>query len=150
MAQRDKCVSLVCEPGVSTAALLDPAENEPSEHRLRCVRVYGPGWGGLPLRDLIAQIVDRADPDALTDDGLKAGFVTLTDPGEGYDRMVLLVTEAQSLQPSALYYVQFAYLSSPRLRILFAGQASLRDILAKPAADRHRWSGPVWLPRSCF
>ncbi len=133
LAQRDECVSLICEPGLSTAALLDPAENALSEHRLRCVRVYGPGWGGLALRDLIAQIVGRADPDALTDDDLKAGFVTLTEPGEDYDRVVLLVTEAQNLQLPALHYIQFAYLSSPRLRIVLAGQPSLRAILAKPA-----------------
>jgi len=133
VAHRDECVLLKCESGVSTAALLDLAENELSNHRLRCVRVYGPARGELALRDLIAQIVGRADPDALTDADLKAGFVTLTEPGEGFDRVVLLVTEAQNLQPSAMHYVQLAHHSSPRLRVVLAGQPKLAATLAEPA-----------------
>jgi len=130
VAHWDECVSLVCAPGVSAADLLDPAECELSNRRLRCVRVYGPTLGGLALRDLIAQIVGRADPDALTDHDLKAGFRTLTEPGAGYDRVVLLVTEAHNLRFSALHYVQLACQSSPKLRVVLAGQPSLAAILA--------------------
>ena len=138
VARRDECVLLMCEPGISTAALLDLAENELSDHRLRCVRLYGPARGGLALRELIAQIVGRADPDALTDADLKAGFMTLTEPGDGYDRVVLLVTEAQNLQPSAMHYIQFAHHSSPRLRVVLAGQPGLTAILATPAFTQLR------------
>ena len=131
MARGDECVSLLCEPGISTAAVLDEAENELSSHRLRCVRVYGPASGGLTLRDLVAQIVARADPDAITDADLKAGFVTLTEPGEGYDRVALLVTEAHNLLPSAMRYIQLACRCSPKLRIALAGQPGLAAVLAQ-------------------
>lgn len=130
VAHEDECVSLLCEPGLSTAAVLDEAENELSGHGLRCVRVYGPASGGLTLRDLVGQIVARADPDALTDVDLKAGFVTLTEPGEGYDRVALLVTEAQNLLPAAMRYIQLACRSSPKLRVALAGQPSLAGALA--------------------
>ncbi len=174
VARRDECVSLLCEPGGSTAVLLDEAENELSSHRLRCVRVYGPSSGRLALRDLVAQIVDRADPDALTDHDLTAGFVTLTEPGEGYDRVALLVTEAHNLTPSALRYIQLACRSGPKLRVVLAGQRALAAILAReefadlrqritrtlelPGPNRGRasslaswalglWSGPTGLRR---
>ena len=130
VAHGNECVSLLCEPGISTAAVLDEAENELSSHGLRCVRVYGPASGGLALRDLVAQIVVRADPDALTDHDLKAGFVTLTEPGEGYDRVALLVTEAHNLLPSAMRYIQLACRSSPKLRVALAGQRGLTTALA--------------------
>ncbi len=130
VAHGDACVSLMCEPGLSTAAVLDEAENELSGHGLRCVRIYGPASGGLSLRDLVGQIVARADPDALTDADLKAGFVTLTEPGEGHDRVVLLVTEAQNLLPAAMRYIQLACRSSPKLRVALAGQPGLAGALA--------------------
>jgi hypothetical protein len=131
VAQGNECVSLLCQPGLSTAAVLDEAENKLSSHGLRCVRVYGPASGRLTLRDLVAQIVVRADPDALTDGDLKAGFVTLTEPGEGYDRVALLVTEAHNLLPSAMRYIQLACRSSPKLRVALAGQPGLTAALAQ-------------------
>lgn len=130
VAHWDECVLFLCAPGVSTAAVLDPAETELSGHRLRCVRAYGPASGALALRDLIAQMVGRADPDALTDQDLRAGFVTLTEPGEDYDRVVLLVTEAHNLQPSALDYIQLACQTSLKLRVALAGQPRLAVTLA--------------------
>ena len=130
VAHGDECVSLLCEPGLSTAAVLDEAETELSGHGLRCVRVYGPASGGLTLRNLVGQIVARADPDALTDADLKAGFVTLTEPGEGYDRVALLVTEAQNLLPAAMRYIQLACRSSAKLRVVLAGQPGLAEALA--------------------
>ena len=131
VAHADGCMSLLCGPGLSTAAVLDEAENELSGHGLRCVRVYGPASGGLTLRDLVAQIVPRADPDALTDHDLQAGFVALTEPGEGYDRVALLVTEAHNLLPSAMRYIQLACRSSPKLRVALAGQPGLASYLAQ-------------------
>ncbi len=131
VAHGDECVSLLCKPGLSTAAVLDEAENELSSHGLRCVRVYCPASGGLALRDLVAQIVVRADPDALTDGDLKAGFATLTEPGEGYDRVALLVTEAHNLLPSAMRYIQLACRSSPKLRVVLAGQPGLTAALGQ-------------------
>ncbi len=148
VARGDECVSLLCEPGLSTAAVLDEAENELSSHGLRCVRVYGPASGGLTLRDLVAQIVPRADPDALTDHDLKAGFVTLTEPGEGYDRVALLVTEAHNLLPSAMRYIQLACQSSPKLRVALAGQRGLVAVLAPEefAGLRQRMTRTLELP----
>lgn len=149
VARRDECVSLLCAPGGSSAALLDEAENELSSHRFRCVRVYGPSSGKLSLRDLVAQIVDRADPDALTDHDLKAGFTTLTEPGEGYDRVALLVTEAHNLTSSALHYIQLACRSGPKLRVALAGQRALAAVLAQDefAFLRQRISRTLQLPR---
>ncbi len=130
MARGDESVSLLCGPGLSTAAVLDEAENELSSHGLCCVRVYGPASGGLSVRDLVAQIVARADPDALTDDDLQAGFLALTEPGEGHGRVALLVTEAHNLLPSAMRFIQLACRSSPRLRVALAGQPGLAAVLA--------------------
>ena len=148
VAHGDGCVSLTCEPGLSTAAVLDEAENELSGHGLRCVRVYGPASGGLNLRDFVGQIVVRADPDALTDADLKAGFVTLTEPGEGYDRVALLVTEAQNLLPAAMRYIQLACRSSPKLCVALAGQPGLAGTLAPDefAYLRQRITRTIQLP----
>lgn len=148
VAHWDECVLLLCLPGVSTAMLLDPAEAELSSHRLRCIRVYGCASGRLALRNLIAQIVGRADPDALTDHDLRAGFVTLTEPGADYDRVVLLVTEAHTLQPSALDYIQLACQSSLRLRVVLAGEPILAATLATDrfAHLRQRMSRTLDLP----
>ena len=148
VAQGDECVSLLCAPGLSTAAVLDEAENELSNHGLRCVRVYGPASGGLTLRNLVGQIVARADPDALTDADLKAGFVTLTEPGEGYDRVALLVTEAHNLLPAAMRYVQLACRSSLKLRVALAGQPGLVGALASDefAYLRQRITRTLQLP----
>ena len=126
LAHGNECVSLLCGPGLSTAAVLDEAENELSGHGLRCVHAYGPASGGLTLRDLVGQIVARADPDA----DLKAGCVTLTEPGESFDRVALLVTEAQNLLPAAMRYTQLACRSSPKLRVALAGQPGLAEALA--------------------
>ncbi len=148
VARGDECVRLICEPGLSTAALLDEAENELSSHGLRCVRVYGPASGALTLRDLVGQIVARADPDALTDGDLKAGFATLTEPGEGCDRVALLVTEAHNLLPSAMRYIQLACRSSPKLRVALAGQPGLAAVLAPDefAGLRQRITRTLELP----
>ncbi len=148
VAHSDECVRLVCRPGVGAATLLDQAEAELFSHRLRCVRVDGSASGGLPLKDLITQVVGRADPDALRDCDLEAGFVALTEPGEGYDRVVLLVDEAHNLQPSAVHYVQFACQSSPKLRVVLAGQPSLDVTLAndKFAYLRQRVTRTLELP----
>lgn len=132
----DECVRLACGPGADAVALLDQAQAELSTHRLRCVRVHGPMSGGpasgrLALHGLVAQILGQADLDALGDSDLKAGFVALTEPGEGYDRVVLLVTEAHSLQPSAMHYIQLACQAGPKLRVVLAGQPSLAATLAR-------------------
>ncbi len=148
VAHGDECVNLLCEPGASTATLLDVAESELSGHGLRCVRVYGPSSGGLALRDLVAQIVDRADPNALTDHDLKAGFLTLTEPGAGCSRVVLLITEAHNLMPSALHYIQLACRAGPRLRVALAGQRGLAAALAQEefAPLRQRIARTLELP----
>ncbi len=130
VADRYGCVGVISRAAVGTAALLDQAAQELSSRRIRCVRVHGPAAGGLASRDLIAQIVARPDPGALTDADLKAGFRTLTEPGEGFRRVALLVSEAHSLLPSALRYVQLAHQASPaKLCIVLAGKPDLATAL---------------------
>ncbi len=112
-------------------ALLNQAELELSSRSIRCVRIYGPASGGLAVRDLIAQVVGRPDTANLTDGDLKAGFIALTEPGEHYELVALLVAEAHTLLPSAMRYIQLACRSSPKLRVVLAGQASLTATLAQ-------------------
>ncbi len=126
VAERYGCVGVISRAAVGTAALLDQTAQELSDRRIRCVRVQGPAAGGLASRDLIAQIVARPDPGALTDAELKAGFKTLTEPGEGFRRVALLVSEAHSLLPSAMRYVQLARQASPaKLCVVLAGKPGL-------------------------
>lgn len=124
------CVIVAGRMGIGTAASLNQAEYELSDYRVRCIRVHGAPSGGFSLRDLIAQVVDRPDAATLTDHDLKAGFLALTEPGEGCDLVVLLVAEAHSLLPSAMRYIQFACRSSPKLRVVLAGHPNLAATLA--------------------
>lgn len=124
------CVVVTGRAGAGTTALLNQAEYELSSYCVRCVRVHGPASGGLALRDLIAQVVGRSDAAALMDHELKAGFLALTEPGEGCDLVALLVAEAHSLLPSAVRYIQLACRSSPKLRVVLAGHPSLATALA--------------------
>jgi len=123
-------MGVIARDGADTVALLVQMERELSGRHIRCIRVYGPSSGGLAPKDLIAQVVGRPDPDALTDDDLKAGFMALTGPRSGYAAVALLVTEAHNLQPSAVRYLQLASRSSPELRIVLVGGASLTSVLA--------------------
>ena len=126
VADRYGCVGIISRSAVGTAALLDQMAQELAGRRIRPVRVQGPAAGGLASRDLIAQIVARPDPGALTDADLKAGFRTLTEPGDGFRRVALLVSEAHSLLPSAVRYVQLARQASPaKLCVVLAGKPGL-------------------------
>lgn len=135
VADRYGRVAVISRATGGTTALLDQTAYELSQRRMRCVRVQGPASGGLALRGLIAQLIGR-DPGALTggaltDGDLKAGFMALTDPGQGYDRVALLVAEAHGLLPSAARYIQLACQSSPtKLCVVLAGQPSLAAVLA--------------------
>ncbi len=130
VAGQGGCVGVVARDGVDTVALLVQMELELSSRRIRCIRVYGPSSGGLAPKDLIAQIVGRPDPGALTDDDLKAAFMALTGSGNGHAAVALLVTEAHNLQPSAARYLQLASRSSPELRIVLVGGPNLAGVLA--------------------
>ena len=125
------CVSVAGVADTATAALLDQTERELSSLRYRCVRISASMSGGLALRDLIAQVVGRPNATGLTDHDLKAGFVALTEPGEDYNLVALLVSEAHNLLPSAVRYLQLACQSSPTLRVVLAGQYGLAAILAQ-------------------
>ncbi len=148
VAYWDECASLIAEPGIGTTALLSQVERELSSRGVQCIRIYGSLSGELAVRDIIAQLVGRADPGALTDDDLKAGFVALTEPHEGHDRLALLVTEAHSLLPSALRYIQLACQSSPKPRVVLAGEPGLAVTLAADefAPLRHRITRSFALP----
>lgn len=130
VADRYGCVGVISRAAAGTAALLDQTAQELSGRGIRCVRVQGPAAGGLASRGLIAQIVARPHPGALTDADLKAGFRALTEPGEGFRRVALLVSEAHSLLPSALRYVQLARQASPaKLCVVLAGKPGLAAAL---------------------
>lgn len=129
-ADRHGRVTVISRTAGSMAALLDQTAHELSQRHMRCVRVQAPASGGLALRGLIAQLAGR-DPGALTDGDLKAGFIALTEPGEGYGRVALLVAEAHGLLPSAARYIQLACQSSPaKLCVVLAGQPGLAAVLA--------------------
>lgn len=130
VALSDECVRLVSEAGAGTAGVLDQAATELSSRGLRCILVDGSASGGLALRALITQIIGRADPATLSDSDLEAGFVALTEPGDGCRRVILLVAEAHDLQPSAMQYIQFACQSGAKLRVVLAGRRSLDATLA--------------------
>lgn len=129
VASRDECAILVGEAD-ATAAVLDRVGRELPGRRVRCVRVTTPPAGALVLSGLVAQVAGRSDAGALTDADLEAGFLALTDPGEGYDRVALLVEGAQALSPPALRYLQLVCRSGPRLRLVFAGAPGLDAVLA--------------------
>lgn len=136
VADRYGRVAVISRAGGGTAALLDQTEQELSSRGIRCVRVQGSASGSLTLRGLVAQLTGQPDPGALTDNDLtdrdlKAGFMALTEPGQGYGRVALLVAEAHSLLPSAVRYIQLACQSSPtKLCLVLAGQSGLAAVLA--------------------
>lgn len=135
VAAWDECVSLVSTSSAATAAVLEWAERDLSDRGIRCVRVYGASSGeGFGLRDLMVQVIDQdrgqVSPAVLTDADLKAAFTSLTKPGEGYDRVALLVAEAHNLLPPAVQYIQLACRSSSKLLVVLAGQPSLTATLA--------------------
>jgi len=125
------CVSVAGVADAATAALLDQTERELSSLRYRSVRISASMSGGLALRDLIAQVISRSNAAGLTDHDLKAGFVALTEPGEDYNLVALLVSGAHNLLPSAVRYIQLACQSSPTLRVVLAGQSGLAATLAE-------------------
>lgn len=129
VVSRDECAMLVGAAD-ATAAVLDRVGRELPRHRVRCVRVSSPPAGVLALSGLVAQVAGRSDAGALTDADLEAGFLALTDPGEGYDRVALLVEGAQVLSASALRYLQLVCRSGPRLRLVFAGAPGLDAVLS--------------------
>ena len=130
VADRYGCVGVISRAAVGTAALLDQTARELSDRRIRCVRVQGPAAGGLASRGLIAQIVARPDPGALTDADLRAGYRALTEPGEGFRRVALLVSEAHGLLPSAVRTIQLARQASPaKLCVVLAGKPGLAAVL---------------------
>lgn len=151
VASWDECVLLMGATGagaVTVGAVLDRAVPDLSARRVRCVRVRAPASGGLALRGLMAQVVGRDDPDALTDEGLEAGFAVLTEPGDGYDRVALMVEDAHALLPPAVRYIQLACRSGPLLRVVLAGRPGLEAVLAgEEFADlRRRFTRRLVLP----
>ncbi len=126
----DECVSLIGQPGFDAAQALNQAAQELRKQAVRCVRVAGSVNGGLALRPLIAQILGRTGLDTLTDADLQAGFEALVEPGPGNQRVALLIGDAQTLHPASLRYIQLACRTSPKLRVVLAGQAGLSRHLA--------------------
>ena len=127
VASWDECVLLLGATGaeaVTVGAVLDRAVPDLSARRVRCVRVRAPSSGGLALRGLMAQVVGRTDPNALTDEDLEAGFAVLTEPGDGYDRVALMVEDAHALLPPLATYIAADSEHAPHADVLDAIRAA--------------------------
>ena len=131
VASWDECVSLIGTADAGTAEVLDQAEPELRLGGIKCIRVGGWRPARLAGRDLMAQVLGLSNPDALTDDDLRAGFAALTEPGDGCSRVALLVAGAHALLPSATRTIQFACRTSPKLLVVLAGQPGLSALLAE-------------------
>lgn len=122
MAGRD---AVVDGPGASV--LLDQAAALLAARRLRVLRAAAAGPEGLGLEELMAQVAGR--PDAGSPDGpsLEQGSQALTVLDGRCDGIVLLVDDAETVQPAALRYIQLACRTSVKLRLVLAGMPNGLD-----------------------
>ncbi|MGI4953465.1 MAG: hypothetical protein ACRYGM_16800 [Janthinobacterium lividum] len=116
MAGRD---AVVDGPGASV--LLDQAAALLAARRLRVLRAAAAGPEGLGLQELMAQVA--GGPDAGSPDGtsLEQGAQALTVLDGRCDGIVLLLDDAETVQPTALRYIQLACRTSAKLRLVLAG-----------------------------
>lgn len=110
-------------------ALLDAAASHLSTLRSRALRVAGVSPNGLTLPALMAQVTGQPDPGSRNDEFLKQGFQALTVPDATCDRIVLLISDANTLQPGALRYIQFACRASTKLQLVFAGKRGFLEMV---------------------
>lgn len=110
-------------------ALLDAAADHLATLRSRALRVAGASPNGLTLTALMAQVTGQPDPGSRNDEFLKQGFQALTVPDATCDRIVLLISDANTLQPAALRYIQFACRASTKLQLVFAGKRGFLEMV---------------------
>ena len=110
-------------------ALLDEAAACLTTLRCRALRAAGTLEDGLSLPILLAQVTGQPYLSARNDEFLKQGFQALTTLDETCDRIVLLVSDANTLQPSALRYIQLACRAGTNLQLVLAGKRGFLDLL---------------------
>ncbi len=111
-------------------ALLDAAAGCLSKLRFRALRVAEAPPDGLGLATLMAQVTGQPYSSAQNDEFLRRGFQALTTLDETCDGIVLLVSDANALQPAALRYIQLACRAGANLRLVLAGRRGFLDLLA--------------------
>lgn len=109
-------------------AVLDDIAAQLVVQRSRVLRP--PALDALTLPGLLAALVAQAPDTATAAPDLECGFELLTDPGPDLQRVVLMLDQADALDPAALRYVQFAAHGAP-LRLVFAGGRGLCALLER-------------------
>jgi len=110
--------------------LLDAAADCLVRLRSRALRVAATPVDGLSLSTLMAQVTGQPDPGGKNDEFLRRGFQALTVLDATCDRIVLMVSDASTLQPAALRYIQFACHAGTKLQLVFAGRRGFLEMLA--------------------
>ncbi len=108
--------------------VLEAAAQALAARQCRALQVSAHAPGGLSLSGLMAQVAQQPCPQAQDDEVLERGSKALTDPGGTCGCIVLLVTGAAAMQPSALRYLQFACRTAPALRLVLAGAEGLSGL----------------------
>lgn len=129
--------------------LLDAAAECLATMRCRVLRAAGTSPEGLSLSVLMAQVTGLPVPDAQNDEALKRGFQALTALDGTCDRIVLLVSDANTLRPSALRYIQLACRAGTNLQLVLAGKRGFLDLLAPNEFSHLRArlaTGPIVTP----
>jgi hypothetical protein len=129
--------------------LLDAAAECLATMRCRVLRAAGTFPEGLSLSVLMAQVTGLPVPDAQNDEALKRGFQALTALDGTCDRIVLLVSDANTLRPSALRYIQLACRAGTNLQLVLAGKRGFLDLLAPNEFSHLRErlaTGPIVTP----
>lgn len=121
-------VILITE-GDGGRVLLDLAADCLAERRSRILWAAEvlPGALGVPMPSPHA--AGQSKTSVLDDESLTHGFQALTMLDQTCDRIVLLVSDAHALQPSALRYIQFAGRSGGGLQFVFCGTRKVFNLL---------------------
>ena len=121
-------VILITE-GDGGRVLLDVAADCLAERRSRILWAAEvlPGTLGVPMP--LPRAAGQSKTNVLDDELLTHGFQALTMLDQTCDRIVLLVSDAHALQPSALRYIQFAGRSGAPLQFVFCGTRKFFDLL---------------------
>ena len=111
---------------VHVCAVLDLITTELSGKGVRIQHVVAPAHGRFGLAELISQLAGNPPSQAVVapmplDGDVKCAHRLLTELDDGCDRILLLIEGAQSLQPSALRYIQHVSRTTPHLRLALVG-----------------------------
>ena len=111
--------AVVDGPGASM--VLDQAAALLAVRRSRVLRAGAAGPGGLGLQELMDQVAGCQDPGGPGGASLEQGAQALTAPDAGCDRIVLMLDDAEAVQPAALRYLQLACRTGAKLRLVLVG-----------------------------